>query len=351
MANGGKIVVWGDDSAKQITDAPPGDDFWKVAPGGARQVLAIRNDGSLALWGVPYIKHDGLLSTIVPPPPAGRFSDAALALECAIAIRESDATVEVWGQFLGGGSVNPPAHLKSLPVSGAAAGSDHCVVIGRDDGKLHKWNSTGEVPAPALPDVKFTQVRSRGTYTIARTDTGRLYGWGANFLYGYYPDYLPHWKDERSADGKEIFHYLDGDYADVAAGNIQKIESVVSGVSYTQQIPHFLARRNDGTVRGWGLNAHGELVTPAGVHFAAIAAGDGFSVGIDTIGRIHHWGDPGAPVISDPGAITSPPTPHFHFALADKPTGQFSSIGAGSRHAAAVAMRVPEAPHVPPSLP
>ena len=42
----GQIVCWGDD-----TLPPAGQNFVKVAPGGARQGLAIREDGGLTLWG------------------------------------------------------------------------------------------------------------------------------------------------------------------------------------------------------------------------------------------------------------------------------------------------------------
>src|SRR5688500_6491070 len=91
----GELVVWGGNERLQITEAPKSRGaFWKVAQGGATQCLAIRMDGTPALWGngpippageSPCDRHGVPLSLQLPP--GGRYIDAALGLTQAYFLR------------------------------------------------------------------------------------------------------------------------------------------------------------------------------------------------------------------------------------------------------------------------
>jgi alpha-tubulin suppressor-like RCC1 family protein len=55
---------------------------------------------------------------------------------------------------------------------------------------------------------------------------------------------------------------------------------------------HALAIRPDGTVTGLGNTAQGALAAPAQVRFKEVAAGWGFSIGLETNGTLWGWGTP-----------------------------------------------------------
>ncbi|MBM3888273.1 MAG: hypothetical protein FJ388_04010 [Verrucomicrobia bacterium] len=52
-----------------------------------------------------------------------------------------------------------------------------------------------------------------------------------------------------------------------------------------------LALRTDGTIIGWGGNDYGEINTPAGNNFTAVAAGGSASLALRNDGSIVAWGD------------------------------------------------------------
>lgn len=286
LKSSGQLVVWGDNSAQQISDAPVGDDIDALAVGGARQGLVIRQDGSLALWG-----SVGVPKTVPQPIPAAvandRYESAFLSLGYLLAVRKNH-TVVSWGSYFDGTSPAAPAGLKATKVGG---GANHSVALGVD-GRLVSWGAgPGAITPP--PSGKFTDVAGRTLYSIAIRKDGTLFGWGGG---QFAADIFRGW----TSDG-EGHMYIPGErFVSLAAGN-----------------QHILALRADGTVAGWGKNLLGENTAPSGIRFMAIAAGSGYSIGLTEEGTIRHWGD------SSNGT-------------ANVPAGLFASIAAGARHASAL---------------
>lgn len=325
MAKKGELVVWGDNGAKQIDDTPLGDDFARIAPGGSKQSLAIRKNGSLALWGgVGVAKPVKALPALT----GETFVDAALGLMHLIAIR-ADSSIWVWGKFVTPGPLTPPFTVKASAVAAAA---EHWVAIDSKDQTLIQWPTPG-AGAVGPPKGKFIKVSARNDYTIALRHDHRLFGWGGTafpatglpasgpidlnlktFLEGWEYDGKGHFFIRGkfhmpTPDGPPRIdvHLSKEKIVDIAAGAIQKTRG---------NVPHILALRADGTVIGWGPQKGPETQAPAGMKFKKIAAGLQFSVGIDEFGSLKHWGIPGP--------------------LATVPGGHFSSIGAAVLHATAV---------------
>lgn len=272
--------MWGDNSTLQLTTAPTGNDIELIATGGARQGLVIREDGTLFLWGTP---------DFVGPIPArlsrDRFEAAHLALTYLYAVRTNNS-VETVGKFANGLPADPPAGLR---VKGITGGAGFGVAITRN-GDLETWGSGAGSMTP--PAGKFTQVAARSGYAIALRKDGTLFGWGAVSS----PDQWKGWVSDNAGH-----YYVPGDtFVAIDAGNV-----------------HSMALRRNGTVAAWGKNAFLENDAPANVRFTAIAAGFGYSLGLDDDGRIHHWGD----ASEARGAV---------------PTGRFTSIAAAAHHGAAI---------------
>lgn len=293
IKSSGQLVVWGDNSGQQISDAPIHDDIEAIAAGGGKQGLVIRRDGSLWLWG----SVGGTYAPPIPPDIANdKYKDAYLVATYLLAIR-NDNTVIVSGNYVDGTPVTLPAGLKARDVAG---GGQHGIAIGLD-GRLSTWGAS-----LAPPDGKFSEVAARTAYSIALRADGTLFGWG-RARPGV--DLFAGWK----ADDNGHFFIPGQEFVAIAAGN-----------------NHIVALRADGTVAGWGQNDFGETVAPAEFRFSAIAAGFGFSIGLDEDGCVHQWGD-----ASGGTAIV--------------PDGRFASIAAGSQHASALraASNIPNSPVCP----
>jgi alpha-tubulin suppressor-like RCC1 family protein len=315
MANG-EIVCWGDG-----TVAPPGKKFEKLAPGGAKQALALDTDQHLTLWG-----PGPILDPVYPA--TEKFTDVALSVTYVMAIR-TDGTLFHWGTFADpkGTSPRPPRRrmgtsgpvLESEQVfSAIATGGAFCVGI--SESRLVQWGPG--MPAPP-PDGVFLAVSARNDYCLALREDLAIVGWGGRlFPTGPTFDaaaYLPGWTYD---DDEHWVH--PGPFTAIAAGLTPKDEN-----GYPL-LPHVLALHLDGRVLGWGHNTYGQLIAPP-ISFAAIAAGWNYSLGLDHAGNIYHWGFAGFPAPS-----TTIPPASTRGQLSDVPSGLFKSISAGSTHASAV---------------
>jgi alpha-tubulin suppressor-like RCC1 family protein len=326
----GQVVVWGDDTAHQITDAPKAAQFRKVAPGGGKQALALHSNGKLTLWGG------------VPPPPlpmknvpaltltAGeKYIDLAIGVSFAAAIRDSDHCIQTWGELAEpvNGSQDsslPPEDAGMRFVAVTVAGG-HGVAIEEHTRTLYQWGA-GHGTQPQPRGVKFVEVRARNNYSIALDEFGGLYGWGGVLFAPPTPagsvpvtlqtDLLQDEDWQFVAAGGYYFHK--GPFTAIAAGGVQK--------TLTPQYGHVLAiKRSDSSVVGWGRNTFQAITgAPKGVRFTAVAAGAAFSIGLDDKGELWHWGNRGVLQPTGKGSLET------------VPKGPFVSIGAGTLHASAV---------------
>jgi len=179
---------------------------------------------------------------------------------------------------------------------------------------LHTW---GAIPSPPKSSERFIVVRARNDYAIALDAGGRLFGWGGALFDNpiHVATYLSGWLKNPAG-----YLYVDGPFTDIAAGSLQK------DLGTAFQVPHFLAVDDRGQVHGWGPNRYGENAPSFPGLFTKVAAGYGFSLGIDYGGQLHHWGSHGVPLALGGGVYR-----------VDKcPVGQFTSVSAGSHHATAV---------------
>jgi hypothetical protein len=327
----GEVVVWGDDTAHQITGAPKTGVFTKVAPGGATQILAIDANGRPELWG-----GFGVGSPAMPIVPAltsiagEKYVDVAIGVSFAAAIRMSDGWIQTWGPLAVPAGVNNdstlPKSLAGKTFTAVTVGGAFGVGID-GQGALHQWG-VGEDTQPQPRGIKFVEVRARNDYCVARDSLHNLFAWGTDPLFRpptpegsvpvtreAHPLTGTDW--EFVSSGQYWFHK--GPFMAIAAGSLQKTLA-------PHPFPHVLALKPDGSVVGWGANTYGAITNvPAGVKFSAIAAGNAYSVGLDRAGMLHHWGFPGASLsLGGPGI------------LADVPIGPFVSIGAGTRQAVAI---------------
>ncbi|MBN1126327.1 MAG: hypothetical protein JXA82_15075 [Sedimentisphaerales bacterium] len=111
LRKNGTIVVWGDDSFNQITDAPTEGGFVAIAAGGTF-CAAIKADGSLVAWG-----ENAAGQTVVPS--GNAFAKLAAGTDHALAL-EQFGTLELLnplgGEMFATGSVQP---IRWQPVGGA----------------------------------------------------------------------------------------------------------------------------------------------------------------------------------------------------------------------------------------
>jgi len=133
----GSVACFGDDSWRQLRDAPgAGMSFLQVSCGGDA-CCALAKDGALACWG-----GGPSLRELVQMPPCGSYAQVTVGLggsACAITAEEHD--LHCWGALLGppaptptaggassSGAAGPPASSRVLLLeddgAGAAAGGD-----------------------------------------------------------------------------------------------------------------------------------------------------------------------------------------------------------------------------------
>jgi hypothetical protein len=256
----GDLHIWGGDPNAPELPQEPLSDFRGMAEGGAWSVLAIRKDRTLAIFGDD--PNNPIFIHGIPPELANeRFSEAVLLRQHALALRQ-DGTIAAFSSTPppAPGILDVPAGLRARSISGGVA---HSAAVGLD-GTLHIWGSPSFTKEP--PAGVFTRVGGRTTYIVALREDGILFGWGG-------PPFASAIFAGWESDGAGHFYWPNETFVDVVGGN-----------------SHVLARRADGTVKGWGSNGDHELEAPPGMCFEQIAAGWGFSLGLDCDGYVRHWG-------------------------------------------------------------
>ncbi len=262
------LKVWGDDTSGQISGAPGGD--LKAVAGGSINGLALRQDKTPVLWGSGPIGPQLIPAALA----AEKFHAAAIGRDDAVLIRQDGTLAPFSRDPLSPVSTSVPAGS----YRAATVAAVHAVAIANDK-TLRAWGSdsyqypngplvTGLLNAPQ--GGSFTEVDASVLYSLALHQDGTLYGWGhgargTNVLHGWTP----------TPDDPNIFYRPGETFTAIAAGNV-----------------HALAIRPDKTVTGWGYGEQGALDAPANVEFKAMAAGWGFSIGLETNGTLWGWGTP-----------------------------------------------------------
>jgi hypothetical protein len=264
-------------------------------------------------------------------PATEEFLDAAIGVTFVAAIRKSDGTIVTSGNFAGSGPgvlgppSDPPPSFSGMTFSSVSVGGGHGIAIDAQK-KLRHWGGPGSSPPPHVANLEFIQVRARNSYCVAISEKRDLYAWGGTLFAPPAPAVPknsapakvppPHPLTGTDWEFTNGVWFHKGPFTAVACGGHPP------GVS--NGLPHVIALRPNGRVVGWGADANGQASkAPKPVKFTAIAAGVGFSVGLDSGGMLHHWGAAWAV----PATSSSPPTP---------PPGPFMSIGAGVAHSSAV---------------
>ena len=341
ISSAGKLSGWGSNPAGELgnnstTDshvpmsvdtsgALSGKSITKVSLGGAF-TIALSSSGDLFSWGnnahgqlgnnsldeshVPvHVETSGVLS-------GKTITDiAAGGYQFALAV-SSEGKVYAWGdnEFgqLGIGStqekktpvaINTTGTLLGKKIVSVAAGFIHSMALS-SEGKVYAWgdNKFGELgyhidgenifPAAVdttgvLKDKKIIAIAAGTFFSLALDSEGYVYAWGFN-AYGQLGD-----KTKAEQDSPVAVYSSGALYG-------KKIIAIAAGGQ------HALALASDGTVYGWGDNAHGQLgnhtMTTSNVPVAidasilknkrivAISAGNDFSMALTCDGEVYCWG-------------------------------------------------------------
>lgn len=339
----GAVVVWGDNSFDQVTNAYTGTNAVDVAAG-TFHCLALLGDGTVVAWGrnvdgecnVPA----GLTGVAKLYAAVNASNQGAARPHAAVSLAlKADGTVVAWGKN-DKGQCNVPAGLTG--VVALSAFEDHCLAVKADgtvvqwgdsslaqppegltdvtaavafddggiaaksDGTLVMWGADPRMPQAVIGAV--TQASDGlGVYVV--TDQHVLSGWGKHTNAGGYnvlpPPYaLGACSAVTASRGGDFVVALKTDTTVAAWGDTTSnqcaIPESLTGVSAVAVgYHHTLALKEDGTLVAWGNNADGECTVPAGLSgVVAIAAsgktvndGGGFSVALKEDGTVVAWGN------------------------------------------------------------
>jgi alpha-tubulin suppressor-like RCC1 family protein len=238
---------------------------------GTRHGLALKSDGTVAIWG------GGLFPPLPGQPvdyvPPGLSNVVAIAAGNghSVALKQ-DGTVVGWPE----GGRNPAVPGNLFGVIAIAAGDAHALAV-RADGTVVAW---GDSPLPLNGLNNVVAVAAGGQRNIALREDGTALAWGLNV---YQHVFAPlngitavaagarHIMALRD-DGK-IFDYFDGsDPTNSAPSVLNGVTKIAAGER------HSVALHGDGSVSGWnGANL------PAGLaNVSAISAGRGFTLLLTT---------------------------------------------------------------------
>ena len=249
----GSLVAWGIDGRTpadygQVRHTPAGNHFVAVAAGDYHSV-ALRSDGSLAVWG-----GDGPVGDT----PAGNdFVAIAAGSWHSVALR-SDGSLVAWGSDNSGQVSETPAGNDFVAI---AAGSLHNVAV-KSDGSLVAWGDDRYFQVTSTPAVgNFTAVAAGGWHSVALRSDGVLVSWGIN-------------------DGSSLDR-----------GQVDNTPRIADVVAVSAGYIHSVALRSNGSLVAWGSDSYGEVSnTPAGNDFVAVTAGRDHNVALKSDGSLIAWG-------------------------------------------------------------
>ncbi len=270
FTTGTRVTAWGYNKYGQTT-LPTGLSNVVAVTGGGDHSLALKADGTVAVWGsyyngsqyVPMFVPAGLNNVVAV---AGRGSHN-LALK-------ADGTVAAWGNN-GLGQAVVPVGLNN--VVAVAAGGVHNLAL-KADGTVAAWgyNGSGQTTVPpGLSNV--VAVAGGGYHSLALKADGNMVAWGNNISgQATVPTGLSN--VVAVAGGSEYSLALTADGTVAAWGYPFGAVNVPAGLSNVVAVAtggdHNLALKADGTVVAWGDNCCGQATVPAGLRdVAAVATG------------------------------------------------------------------------------
>lgn len=251
------------------------------------------------LWELPRELGNQVTSGNHWPTAAGRNWKSVTAGNSHQIALKSDGTLWTWGANCFGELGTGSTTHSTSPVRIGAAANWTSVSTGvffsmarRGDGSIWGWGSnqfgqigTGSAPANIFAPVqvgaafKWREVWAGGYHAVAIRQDGSLWAWGNNH-----------------------FGQL-GDGTSVQRSTPVRIGADNTWISVSAGLYHTLAIKADGTLWSWGRNEDGELgirtrsapvATPTRVNierdWVAVAAGEGFSVGLKADGTVWTWG-------------------------------------------------------------
>jgi alpha-tubulin suppressor-like RCC1 family protein len=185
------------------TQVPGLADVQDIAAGWAHSVV-LKSDGTVWAWGINPNGQvgDGTTTSRFSPVQVSGLADV-IAITAggtqSMALR-TDGTVWAWGENssgeLGDGTTidrSSPVQVGGLPTAATAIAIDSHGLAALADGSVWTWgrNSRGQLgdgmtypsrptAAPVSGLSGVVGVAAAGTYSLARTDTGRVWAWGGN---------------------------------------------------------------------------------------------------------------------------------------------------------------------------
>jgi Regulator of chromosome condensation (RCC1) repeat len=201
---------------------------------GFRHSLALRNDGTVAVWG------DNTFGQLQAPPDLSGVAAIAAGAYHSLALK-ADGSVVAWG-FNNTGQTNVPGGLRN--VVAVAAGIFHSLAL-QADGRVIAWgdNTRGQTNVPAgLSNV--VAIASGAFHCLALKADGMVTAWGYDNL----------------------------GQTNVPA-NLNHVAAIACGAYYN------LALKSDDTVVAWGDNGSGQTNLPPGLtNIAQLAGGMAFGL-------------------------------------------------------------------------
>jgi Alpha-tubulin suppressor and related RCC1 domain-containing proteins len=210
-------------------------------------VVAIKTDGTLAIWGNLNQQRNI---------PAGLTDVVSVAIgKSHVLALQGNGNVVGWGDNMYGQRSIP---AEATNVIAIAAANDHSLAL-RADGTVVSWGRDAHNVITNLP-ADLTDVVAIATglgHSLALKRNGSIVGWG-NDPYG----------------------------------NLNVPAMATNVVAIASSDAHSLALKEDGTVVAWGVNGDGQATVPAGLtNVIAIAAGDNTSLAVKSDGTVVAWGD------------------------------------------------------------
>ncbi|KAI9114673.1 hypothetical protein K1719_014371 [Acacia pycnantha] len=314
--DGGRLGLGHETSMFVPTLNPHIDSLRCIALGGLHSVALI-SSGDVFTWGYGgfgalghSVYHRELLPRLVKGSWEGTIQHIATSGTHTAAVTES-GELYMWGRDEGDGRLG----------LGPGRGPDHA-------GGLSIPSKVKELPFP------IAAVCCGGFFTMALTEEGRLWNWGANSNYELgRGDTIGGWKPKPipSLENVKIVQTASGGY-------------------------HSLALTDDGKVLSWGHGRHGQLghgslqnekiptvvESLAHEHIIHISCGGSSSAAVTDEGKLYMWGNASDSQLGVPGLPDVQPFPvEVNFLMEDDGLGPHKvlSVSIGASHAMCLALK------------